>query len=490
MAFDTLRGEAAVDYVGSDVDVAFKGSEGVDVLFSLNEDGKIYVFGDKGNDSITVADSLNTVGGGIGETITIRGGEGNDTISATNEGGVDARFANADVKGGKGEDTIVSAGAVSSKIRGNEDDDDFTLSSNYTATTVNGNDGQDSFRLAAGATISLQSAKILGGKGDDGLMNFTNVGVATGIITAAVASTINGGKGVDRITLDQITTASDFFVYGGQDGDVITSGNNGANGITYSGDKGQDQITLTGTANAVVNGGDDGDTLNVGASTGDHTIDGGAGNDTITLGAGKNSAVGGEGNDTFTDVAGDDTITGGGGADTFTTNAANENRYLYTAVSDSAPSTGADTVQGFDTFDAITAANNDIDITAIGSVIAGNAITSPATNALNNGGLATDAANQEVVLTAPAGLTGLANIDTWSAFATAVNAAGLTASTGNGQIQANTITVDAASAIGASTEYVILNNGNTILDAGDLIFEVAAGDQANVVAAINLGFDV
>jgi hypothetical protein len=147
-----------------------------------------------------------------------------------------SRLLNSSVNGGAGDDTISTEGAESTVIRGNEDDDNFNLAGNYSNSTVNGNVGEDSFTVTA--SLILSNTKLLGGDSNDGLMNFSG---GTGI-GAAVNSTINGSKGNDNITLGAVSSVAGFTVFGGQGNDVITS-LTARDGIVYSGDLGDDQIT-------------------------------------------------------------------------------------------------------------------------------------------------------------------------------------------------------------------------------------------------------
>ena len=173
----------------------------------------------------------------------------------------------------------------------------------------------------------------------------------------------------------------------------------------------------------------------------------GTGDDDVTLGSGD---------DTFTDAAGDDTITGGAGADTYTTEAADDNDYIIEAVSDSAAVLSGDEVT-FDTFAAgFIAANNTIDISAISEGLSGDA--NP------------DAVNFN-------GTTTIANADSFTevraalADGTTLVASGTVA----GQLEGQFITVTAGDIAGT---YLIMNNTNAILDSGDLMFQVDAGDRA------------
>jgi hypothetical protein len=363
VAFETIRGASGVDFVGT---------AGVDALFSLNETGSITAQGLAGNDTINVANTSGVVG-----TTTVRGGEGNDVITfqdndaAAGDAITASRLLNSSVNGGAGDDSISTEGSESSVIRGNENDDNFNIAGNYSNSTINGNVGEDSFTVA-GAVV-LSNSKFLGGDSNDGLMNFTGAA-----ISSAVESTINGSKGNDSIQMGTITTANGFTIFGGQGNDLITSINAGADGVVYSGDLGDDQIT-TGDAKDSVSGGDGDDLIQTGGDK--DTIDAGAGADIVIDGSGNDTVALGNDNDAYTDGAGSDTITGGLGGDAYTLNSTNNtnNNYVITAAADSA-ATLSGTSQGFDTFGAgFTAAIQHIDITSVGEALLGDAVKSSTT---------------------------------------------------------------------------------------------------------------
>jgi hypothetical protein len=358
VAFETIRGASGVDFVGT---------AGVDALFALNESGSITAEGLAGNDAINVANSTGLVG-----TTTVKGGEGNDVIAFTDAAGANvSRLSNSSVNGGKGDDTITTAGTESTVVRGNENDDNFIIAGNYSNSTINGNVGEDSF-TASGA-VTLSNSKFLGGDSNDGLMNFTGAAIA-----AAVQSTINGSKGNDSIQIGTVTTSNGFTIFGGQGNDLITSTNAGADGVVYSGDLGDDQIT-TGAAKDSVSGGDGIDLIQTGGDK--DTIDAGAGADIVLDGTGDDTVALGADNDTYTDAGGDDSITGGTGADTYNINATSgdKNVYIISATDESA-ATLSGTSQGFDTFSAgFTAAIQSIDITPVGESLLGDAVKSSTT---------------------------------------------------------------------------------------------------------------
>ena len=521
MSFTTLRGAGGVD-------VQFTGTDNRDILLALNE-GSTSIDALGGNDTIQLVNTTGVVG-----AVTAKGGAGNDTVTAlaTAGGGVFARLANASITAGPGRDTITSLGAVSSVLKGNEDADNFVLSGNYTNSTIAGNQGEDSFTI--GAAITLEDTKIQGGNDNDGVMNFTLVngaGAAIAAIADAVDSTINGSKGVDQINIGIVTASTNLFFHGGQGDDIITSTNATSNGITYSGDLGNDVLSITGNASATVNGGDGNDVLVVNG-TGNNSIDMGAGNDTYTDGAGRSTIAGGDGNDiagdaagndtydlgggndtasdgagndtyvlgvgndTFTQAAGNgnDTITGGAGADTYNGAAGDgTDDFIFTAISDSGAggsvggTAAAPTfVNSFDTF-ALNSINagDEIDITAVAQTLAGN--THNTADPLTGAGALTLVAGD---------ITDVATANTFGAIQTALANRLTPSTTGiNSQISVDLVTVSAGRASGA---YLILNNSNSVLDSGDMMFEVGVADLAvaadvattatTIVTAIEAGF--
>jgi Ca2+-binding RTX toxin-like protein len=379
VAFTTIPGAAGTD------SIKFEGTAGVDALFALNQTGAITAEGLEGDDTIFIANSTGLVG-----TTTVVGGDGKDTIAFQDAAGANvARISNSEVKGSKGDDTITTVGAESSKIKGNADDDNFSLSGNYSNSVIAGNEGEDTFTIAttgaadaAVGSITLSETKIVGGKSNDGEMTFT---AGQGIV-AAVNSTINGNDGDDAIQIGNISSASGFTVFGGQGNDLITSVNAGDDSAIYSGDKGDDQIT-TGNAKDSILGGEGVDRIRSGGDK--DTIDAGAGNDIVTDQDGDDTVALGEGNDSYIDGAGSDSITGGLGADTYTLNttATDNNNYIIGAKADSNAATSG-TSRTFDTFGTgFTAAIQHIDITSVAESLLGDAVSS-STQVVNGDGQA------------------------------------------------------------------------------------------------------
>jgi len=486
LAFQTIRGESGVDFIGTD---------NVDILLSLNEAGDQTVDALGGNDNITLENTAGVVG-----TATVKGGAGNDTIviGGTSNQGI-TRISGSILNGGLGDDILTSQGAVTSTIRGNEGQDTINLAGNYTSSKINGGAGGDIFALTA--AVQLENTKILGGNDNDGAINLS------GQIITAVNSTVNGSKGVDTITLGGAAiNATGFTVFGGQGDDFINAAamTAASDGVTFSGDDGNDQIQ-TATADDLIFGGEGNDIITT--TGGANTIDGGAGDDQLTGGAAADSIDGGEGNDTIVDAdalantinggegndsitvgLGADEITGGLGRDTYidATGTYQGSTDYNIGLSDSnAVTTGVTTT--FDRFvDLFGGASTvDIDLTsALSNQLAGSNVT--------NAGVNTGAAIATIAIADENNGTGV----TFAEIKTAVDAAALTAS-GNGGVNAYIITVAGQTAVNGVTmngvvaaatavDYVLLNNTNTILDAGDSMFQVSAGDGANVIAAIDL----
>lgn len=467
LAFETIRGTAGVDFIGTD---------GVDILLSLNESGSKTVDARGGNDNITFEDNAGVVG-----NTTVRAGEGNDTISIGGNQEGTTRITSSSINGGAGNDTVITDGALQSTLRGNEGEDVFNLIGNYTASVINGNSGGDVFNLTGNTTF--ESSKIVGGNDNDGQIILDSFDIT------AVNTTINGNKGNDSITIggnggagagagtDDLNAAG-FTVHGGQGDDTITNSFAGTvtGTVTYSGDNGDDNIAAGAGAGSVL-GGAGNDTLN--GQAGNDTIEGGDGNDAISGGTGTDSILGGEGNDTINGDGGVDTITGGGGADSFTISAGVDT-YVFSAISDSAAGfsgSNATLAANFDAFNTFT--TDSVDVAGIDNALAGSVATT-----LN--------VNAAATLTATAAVTGApANnmlVDDADVKAL-IEASGLTAS-GVGTIQAYIYTIDAATINTDGTAsplagnvYAYLNDTNAVYSSGDVMVQFGTVAEATTFLA-------
>jgi Ca2+-binding RTX toxin-like protein len=222
----------------------------------------IDVFGQDGNDTITLDDSNGPL-----PAARLFGGAGNDAL--TGASGADQLFGGAgnDVLNGKGGNDLLSGGAGNDVLTGGTGDDQVFGEAGDDRMIWNPGDGTDLLEGGDGN----DTAEVNGGTGDE---TFT--------ITA------NGSRvRFDRTTpapfsLD-IGTTENLVVHANDGNDVITAGNGLASLIHL-------------------------------------TLDGGAGSDTITGGDGNDLLIGGDGNDLVNGGRGNDTAQLGAGDDTFVWN--------------------------------------------------------------------------------------------------------------------------------------------------------------------------
>jgi hypothetical protein len=531
VAFVTTPGENSTDYIGSD---------NVDVLFVLNDNsGKISVDAKKGNDIVDLTNETGVVG-----NAEVKLGEGADilTMGANDTG--NNRLSGSTVNGGPGNDNITTEGALSTKIRGNENDDDFFLTSNYTNTTLNGNAGVDSFTIGVsatnrGGTIQLSNSKIKGGSDNDGQMDFTD-GTILG-----VDSVIQGGKGLDTISIGTLASGlSNFRVSGGADNDTIAVNNtNGsADGAEYNGADGEDAINFTDTnsGNAVTKGGNGNDRFTFGAANG-FTVRGAV--ITSAAGSGSINAAGEAGDDTFVvnsvttntltagaaaatakSGGGKHKLTGGAGSDSYliengeaiiVANAGitDVDREKLTIVINSVSESAATTSGTSTKHDSFTGAP--IDNSSAAAVAAGggqNAINayrgygdvidikSGGTgeelvgNRLNSDEVTNNGALADAASTNYGALKGALDGNLTASVSNVNN-------TNTGRISLQMVQVFNATTTTLNGYYAILNNTNTILDAGDMMFTMATdsvaanandaaatAELAQIASAIEAGF--
>lgn len=283
-AATTLVGTTGVDFATLDtIDGYFVGSN--QSADTVGIDGNVQngtIKGGQGNDTIswtggaTVTSSFvngnsnnDTIGNAAGNanffTSTVLGGSGNDTIQI---GTISGSTAN----GNKGTDTITSATTTSSTLFGGQGGDTITATAS-TSSTVSGDLGNDTLTLGAGTHTS---GSLGGGEGID---TIAVTALAAGSTNTFTSNTISGGNGADTITVNA-RLATDT-------GNVI------------NGDGGIDTITATNfTARITINGGADGDVINSGTAA--DTVNGDAGNDAITNQGGTDTITGGTGSDTMT----------------------------------------------------------------------------------------------------------------------------------------------------------------------------------------------
>ncbi|MEM8794744.1 MAG: LamG-like jellyroll fold domain-containing protein, partial [Pseudomonadota bacterium] len=201
-----------------------------------------------------------------GNAVIIDTGDGNDTVTGTNNNdtllggdGADTLF------GGIGNDTL-DGGADSDQLFGGAGND-----------VIDGGTGADTIDAGEGSDRVILS-------GDE------------------VGTTIEGGAGTDTVVLGSDVTVGDFDPSGFER--IETGGN------TLFGNDSNNTIDLSGLSQT------GGNEVVVDAGVGDDTVTGTNNNDTLVGGEGNDSLFGGSARDTLEGGAGDDTIDGGTGTDT------------------------------------------------------------------------------------------------------------------------------------------------------------------------------
>ncbi len=339
------------------------GTDVTDVAINLGGSGG----GDGAADAVIVsgtnaADTINVVGSGTsvtviglaaqvditttdaGDTLTVNGGKGNDTINAAT---LPAAIVGLTIDGGDGNDSIVGSQGADTLIGGDGND------------TVTGGRGNDVAFLGAGNDTFIwnpgDGSDVVEGQGgiDTLVFNGANVSehmdiLANGqrvLLTRDVGSVVMDLDSVEHIQVAALG-GSDAITVNDLSGTGVTQvaldlsatpgsgqGDGVADTVTDNATAGDDNISVVGSGSAIqVNGlqaqlslmGADGglDSLVINGLAGNDVIDasklkagsvnltlnGGAGNDRIIGGAGNDLVIGGQGSDTAFMGAGDDTF--------------------------------------------------------------------------------------------------------------------------------------------------------------------------------------
>jgi len=288
--------------------------------------------GNAGNDSVFLGDQVRSAVNSF-----IGGGAGNDMVGTYNSGAntageLNGILSSVTMNGGEGNDTVFV------NFSGNSGKD----------IIINGNKGNDSVTFSS-VSAGLNSGLVGGGQGTDTI---------TLDIQGGYKFTVNGGDGADQMTLNMQGAASAGHTYSAgliqgdttntQSGDdTILLTTNAFSNTTIQGFAGNDSIVISaasGGGKNLVAGNAGNDTIYIksaGVQSGDlsaWTINGGAGNDSIQISAASAGALassvfnGGQGKDTITldmanilsagaAVSKAVTINGGAGADLLTNNA-------------------------------------------------------------------------------------------------------------------------------------------------------------------------
>ena len=205
-------------------------------------------------------------------------------------------------KNGNDKITVSGGMCVNNKIYGGDGNDTITIKKKVYAhnTIIRGGAGKDKITVNG-----LQNAvRIYGEAGNDTIIvageTRTKSGASSYVSTFAGAYKIDGGKGVDKIT---VKGGSEFKISGGS---------------------GNDTIEIYGGQNHVVKGGTGNDKMTAKdvkslSNGGNNSFDGGAGDDTITVWQNSATVKGGIGNDKiFIKRGGLNNVDAGSGKDTIT----------------------------------------------------------------------------------------------------------------------------------------------------------------------------
>ena len=229
----TLQGGAGNDFISNNgAQVFISGDEGADSI--SNNGSSVTISGGDDNDSIqNVGDNL--CGGGNGKNSSISGGAGDDTLS-------NSKADNVTLSGGGGNDRLWNNGAKNILFDGDTGNDviyngiiygygsgtlgAFTLSPDN--ATINAGDGDDTITNYGGST------SILGGAGNDSIINKVLTEWTGKFISSADGVTISGGAGDDFIENEG---ANALFTYDLGDGNDTILGFRADSTLSISGGK-------------------------------------------------------------------------------------------------------------------------------------------------------------------------------------------------------------------------------------------------------------
>ena len=304
-----IRGDIGQDsvYVRGDRDTIYGGKDD-DTLIS--EGRRVYVRGDKGNDTVDNSRGLQT------DRSTLLGGEGDDSI----RGGVASSGTNSRnlLDGEAGNDTLFGQGAKDTLMGGEGDDSISIGTSSSGLNLLDGGAGEDTL-LGGSSTDTIN-----GGSGNDSLSGLFNRG--------------DGGGGNDTIDVSQVgTSVPEINLIGGAGSDSLVGSTNSGVSNFFDGGTGNDFIQFGGSNDKLIGNTEGNDTIiafqtntdltkvvgfTIEDTLGNNTLSGHSGPDTLVAGAGDDSIVGGDkdetgiGEDSIVAGAGNDIIFGRGGTDT------------------------------------------------------------------------------------------------------------------------------------------------------------------------------
>jgi len=307
------EGEAGADvtidnFVRADVDLSDGDGDG-DSTVTIDGAKRGSVETADGDDVVDI--DAKTNGSGWDNTFTVETGGGDDTITATGDGG----HTHFDIKTGEGADSVTVDGQSESATIVTED-----------AATIDVS-GADTVDITTGESYETRENS----SGYEYKVHDDN----TVTVDDAEETSVHTGRGDDTITVGANGEGADtVFVDSGHGRDTINvTGEGGDTHITVDAGYGRDTVTLDGdygSSEVHLDGGtawtkSDGtavrrDNLTEDQTTRAHddTFEGGVGDDLVTGGGGEDILDGGDGGDRLFGDSGDDTLLGGLGDDTLT----------------------------------------------------------------------------------------------------------------------------------------------------------------------------
>jgi Ca2+-binding RTX toxin-like protein len=291
---------------------SYLGTSGTDSTEAnqLTESSNVFINGRLGTDTLKLAN----ISGNF-TNYTLKGGQGNDDIVSLNStSSLGSSFVNLNM----GDDAATFNNVSTSRLLGGKGVDTIRTGLLSGSTTLNGNKGNDYLDvggLSASSLFGGQGADTIfvGGTVDDAVTQGNNdddtITIRSG--TSNVRHTINGNIGNDTINVNAIASFTSSNILGGTGNDSVNAATSTV-GITSSGENGNDSLS-GGTGADVFNGNDGTDQLT--GSDGTDTLSGNAGADTLFGGNGADTLNGNRGDDFFsyatTNEATGDTLTGG-----------------------------------------------------------------------------------------------------------------------------------------------------------------------------------
>ena len=367
-ADNTLRGLAGDDRLNGGTGADWMaGNTGNDVYIVDNDLDVIVELAAQGQDKVistrtwTLADNVENLELDGGSAINGTGNTSNNFLLGNNAANILSGLdGNDKLNGGLGNDTMI----------GGLGNDVFVVNQAGDSVVELDGEGTDTVQTSISYTLDAQVERLImtglnaiDGVGNDN-DNFMRGNIKNNELDGGVGNDIlNGGGGDDTM----IGGAGNDTYYISSLLDVVTEVAGEGTDLLYLGRSGYtlaDEVenmifqgistNINGNGNALDN--------EITGNNGKNVINGGAGADTILGNGGADTLLGGDGDDELNGGAGDDAIAGGAGADLMTGGTGND-RFVFTALTDSGTDAGVDT-------DMITdyAQNEKVDISAIDAI--------------------------------------------------------------------------------------------------------------------------